>query len=139
MTIKNTGKPSEKIFLENLDGLVFRLRDKADLVGLNGGKNIAAFGNPSDYIIAMNGTLYFAEVKSTVNTSSFSLSSFTPAQKSAISRLYKRGEGYLYKIYVHNLVTDSWYILNGDQFYTTVVLEKRKSIKWENMNLLTVW
>jgi penicillin-binding protein-related factor A (putative recombinase) len=136
---RNTGKPSEATFENNIEGTVFRLRDKADLVGLNGGKNVAAFGNPSDYLIATRGGLYLAEVKSSSNMTSFSLSSFTPAQKSAISKFHKGGFGSLYRIYVHNLGSDQWYLLDADQFYTTVVLEKRKSIKWQDMNLLTAW
>lgn len=134
----NTGKPSERIFEENVSGLVFRLRDKADLVGLNGGKNVAAFGNPSDFLIAGRGGLFFAEVKSTTNATSFSLSCFTSAQKAAIYKLHKRGLGHLYRIYIHSLHSNTWYHLTADSFMEAASTGK-KSIKWKDLTTLTSW
>lgn len=136
--VSNTGKPSEKIFEENVSGLVFRLRDKADLVGLNGGKNIAAFGNPSDTILVTTQGAFLAEVKSSVNTTSFSLSCFTPAQKAAIYKLTKRGLGKFYRIYIHSLSTDTWYLITADDFMN-VMLTGKKSIKWKDLPILTSW
>lgn len=130
----NNGKNSEAFFEANVSGIVFRLRDKADLVGLNKGKNVAAFGNPSDYLVATPEGVHFAEVKSTVSRTSFSLSSFTPAQKSAISRLHKHGLGHLYKIYIHALHSDTWYQMNASEFYETIMNEKRKSKKWQELS-----
>ncbi len=130
---RNSGKRSEATFEANVIGLVFRLRDKADLVGLNGGKNVAAFGNPSDYLIASEGGLHFAEVKSTTSATSFSLSSFTAAQKSAISRLHKAGLGKLYQIYIHSIHQDQWYLMDATEFYETIINEKRKSKKWNEL------
>ena len=136
--VSNNGKRSEKFFEENVSGLVFRLRDKADLVGLNGGKNVAAFGNPSDNILVTTDGVYFAEVKSTTNRTSFSLSCFTPAQKSAIYRLHKRGFGEYYRIYIHSLADDKWYLINADDFMKVIATGK-KSIKWKDLNILTSW
>jgi len=130
---RNSGKDSEAIFEEKVSGVVFRLRDKADLVGLNQGRNVAAFGNPSDYLVACDSGLYFAEVKSTTNKISFSLSSFTSAQKSAITRLHKNGYGRIYKIYVHSLHLDQWFIMDASEFYNTIMTEKRKSKKWTEL------
>lgn len=130
----NNGKGSEAIFEVEVSGIVFRLRDKADLVGLNKGKNVAAFGNPSDYLVATPEGVYFAEVKSTVSETSFSLSAFTPAQKSAISRLHKQGLGHLYKIYIHALHDNTWYQMDGSEFFETIMIEKRKSKKWQELS-----
>lgn len=135
----NTGKNSEKLFEENLVGLVFRLRDKADLVGLNKGKNVAAFGNPSDYFIVTKTGGYLAEVKSSLNKTSFSLSGFTPAQKAAITRCHKAGFGDRYLIYIHSLHLDQWFLITATDYYNAIILEKRKSIKWNLLNSLTSW
>ena len=132
---RNSGKKSEAIFEENVSGLVFRLRDKADLVGLNGGKNVAAFGNPSDFLVADSTVgLRFCEVKSSTSKTSFSLSAFTPAQRSAISRLHRSGLGQLYVIYIHSLFHNQWYLMTADEFYDTVVNQKRKSKKWTELS-----
>ena len=134
----NNGKSSEAEFEDNISGLVFRLRDKADLVGLNQGKNIAAFGNPSDYFIITPESAYLAEVKSTTSKTSFSLSGFTAAQKAAIYKCHKRGLGKFYRIYIHSLHLKQWYLINADD-YMKVIKTGKKSIKWTNLNTLTLW
>ena len=136
--VRNTGKPSEQIFVENVSGLVFRLRDKADLVGLNKGKNIAAFGNPSDFWLIQDEGAYLAEVKSSVNPTSFSISGFTAAQKSAIYKCAKKGYGDRYRIYVHCLDNNIWYLMTANDFMN-LIDNDRKSIKWSEMNILTSW
>lgn len=135
---RNTGKNSEAIFLENAPGLVFRLRDKADLVGLNGGTNVAAFGNPSDFFLVTEDGAFLAEVKSTTNTTSFSLSGFTKAQKAAIYKCFKRGLGEFYRIYVHDVSSDQWYLITANDYMTTINSGK-KSIKWQNFNTPISW
>jgi penicillin-binding protein-related factor A (putative recombinase) len=134
----NTGKGSERFFEENVSGLVFRLRDKADLVGLNGGKNVASFGNPSDFLVANKAGVFFVEVKSTTNKTSFSLSCFTPAQKAAIYKLHKRGLGSLYRIYIHNLDINQWYLMTADSYMSHLSTGK-KSVKWKDLTTLTSW
>lgn len=138
MMTSNNGKASEAFFMENVSGLVFRLRDKADLVGLNGGKNIAAFGNPSDYFLLTDRGGYLAEVKSSSNETSFSLSGFTPAQKAAIYKAHKVGFGSFYRIYVHNILSNNWYLMTADD-YMEIIKTGKKSIKWTSLNTLTSW
>ena len=135
---RNSGKPSEALFEENVSGLVFRLRDKADLVGLNKGKNVAAFGNPSDFIVVYPERACLAEVKSTTNRTSFSLSSFTAAQKAAIYKLHKRGLGKHYQIFIHSLDSDTWYLIDADTYMETIKSGK-KSIKWKDLTTQMSW
>lgn len=134
----NNGKSSEKFFEESVDGLVFRLRDKADMVGLNGGKNVAAFGNPSDFFLLTSKSGYLVEVKSSTNTTSFSLSGFTPSQKMAIYKCHKLGYGEKYRIYIHSLHLNQWYMITADDYMKTIN-QGKKSIKWTELNTLTSW
>lgn len=136
--MKNNGKSSERTFEEEVNGLVFRLRDKADMVGLNGGKNVAAFGNPSDFFLITHESGYLAEVKSSTNATSFSLSGFTPAQKSAIYKCHKLGYGDKYRIYIHSLALNTWYLITATD-YMTAITQGKKSIKWTELNTLTSW
>lgn len=137
---RNSGKKSEAIFEENVPGLVFRLRDKADLVGLNKGKNVAAFGNPSDYFLISteSNTAYLAEVKSTTSKTSFSLSGFTAAQKAAIYKCHKLGLGQFYRIYIHSLHHNEWYLITADTYMETIKSGK-KSIKWKDLTTPISW
>lgn len=135
---RNSGKKSEAIFEENISGLVFRLRDKADLVGLNKGKNVAAFGNPSDYIIVEFDRAYLAEVKSTTSKTSFSLSSFTAAQRAAMYKMHKTGVGKHYLIYIHSLHYDTWHMITADTYVETIKSGK-KSIKWKDLTTQISW
>lgn len=134
----NNGKSSERFFEQNVDGLVFRLRDKADMVGLNRGKNVAAFGNPSDFFLLTHESGYLAEVKSSLDKTSFSLSGFTPSQKAAIYKCHKLGYGNKYRIYIRSLHLNQWYLITADDYMRTIN-EGKKSIKWKDLNTLTSW
>ena len=132
---KNTGKTSEKIFEDNVEGLVFRFRDKSDLMGLNKNARITTFGNPSDYVLCNESGMFLAEVKSSNSKSSFSFSNFTKAQLAAIYKMYKKGYGERYRIYVHSLASNVWYLITAKE----IMEQKGKSIKWKNMSTLTSW
>lgn len=107
---------------------VFRLRDAADLYGLNK-KKVATFGLPSDFIVVSGGHMFFAEVKSTQNKTSFSLDALTPSQKAAC--IITTACGGDYRIYIHNLNTDTWYLMTGTEY---VMYKKSvKSIKWNDL------
>lgn len=131
----NTGKPSEAEFIKRIESKpkakVFRLRDASDLYGLNKRK-VAIFGLPADYIVCDNGAMFFAEVKSTQNKTSFSLDCLTPSQKAACVQTVACGGDY--RIYIHNLHTGSWYLLHGSD-YVQYKKQNLKSIKWENLCL----
>jgi hypothetical protein len=138
--VTNTGKPSEEIFTETLESkgaVVFRLRDKADLYGLNK-KNVAAFGQPCDFLVVHPTTAFLAEVKSSNNPTSFPLSCFTAAQKAAMARCHSKHAGGKYKIFIHNLCTDKWYKMDASS-YVIAVHEGVKSIKWDSLKPITIW
>jgi len=131
----NTGKASEAIFIKKIESQtkskVFRLRDAADLYGINKRK-VNAFGQPSDFLVVSQGAIWFAEVKSTQNKTSFSLDCLTPSQKAACLQVTSCGGDY--RIYIHNLCSDTWYLMTGAEYveYKKTV----KSVKWENLNVL---
>lgn len=130
----NTGKTSEDIFVNSITKrgcVVFRLRDKKDLHGLNK-RSVAAFGQPSDYIIIGKTGAFLAEVKSSHNPTSFPLDCFTRAQKSAMAMCVANRVGMYYRVFVHNMNEDKWYMLTANDFISTIN-GNRKSIKWEDL------
>jgi penicillin-binding protein-related factor A (putative recombinase) len=116
---------------------VFRLRDAADLHGINK-RAVAAFATPSDYIVVSPNGMFFAEVKSTNNKTSFPFSMFTKGQKAAMARCFMANAGGRYRVYIHNLITDTWYTLTANQ-YMTLFREGVKSVKWEDLSILRYW
>lgn len=138
--IKNTGKPSESIFVtecEKRGAAVFRMRDAADLYGLNNRK-VGAFEMPSDYIVVSPRGMFFAEVKSSNNKTSFSLNMLARGQKAAAAKCTIVFAGKFYRIYIHNVTTDKWYVMDGAD-YVHKVRDGIKSIKWTDMTPLHSW
>lgn len=132
----NSGKLSENVFVKTMESkgsVVFRMRDAADLFGLNK-KKVAIFPLPSDYLIVeQGGKTIFAEVKSTQSKGSFSLDMLTNGQKAALVKVTSR-KGH-YHIYIHNLNTDTWYLMTGSEY---LIYHKAgmKSVKWEILNAM---
>jgi len=132
---KNTGKPSEKFFEGVLDSLgkrasYFRLVDASEITGRTGKIAESARAQPSDYIVTLDGTTFYAEVKSTQNKTSFPFSLLKPAQWAA--GVVVTGARGIYKVYVHNLNTDRWYVVP----FTLIKQVKdagKASIPWEQL------
>jgi len=60
---------------------VFRLRDSKDVNGLNktkGGRRLAMFPCPADFLVAQPGSMVLTEVKSTQNKTSFPYANIEP-------------------------------------------------------------
>jgi len=131
---RNDGSGSEAIFEDRmaLGGktvFVYSLVDTKQIKGAMGPKGFAKAG-PSDYIVTENGNMYYAEVKSSNNATSFSFSNFTPSQNAAMVRqCAAKGQ---YWIFIHNLITDVWYRVPASEILM-VKLTKKSSIKWSEM------
>jgi hypothetical protein len=133
--IKNDGKDSEAIFesvMQKRGFVLFRLRDKRDLHGLNG-RSVAAFGQPSDYIVISTDSAVLAEVKSSHEKISFPLSCFTAAQRAAMAHCMAGNVGHLYYVYIHNLHTNQWYLTTAKRIVQTFK-DGKKSIRWNDLN-----
>ena len=140
--MKNTGKTSQEIFelkMRVRHGklcFVYRLQDAGELTGLNRGLSkkksgfVATKKNASDYIVTENGVMYYCEVKSSQNATSFPFANFEEGQWQAMRQ--QRAANGLYWIFIHNLNTDFWY-----RVPSTLVLDitdsGRASVKWEEL------
>lgn len=125
--MRNDGSVSQKIF-ETKMGLrpktyVWRSRDKKDLMGLNRGRKVGTFPQPSDYTVGTQGTLMFVEVKSTSNKTRFDYSQIEPGQRQAATISASIGTPYWFLI--HSLVDDRWYQLSAEQFAADIKAGKK--------------
>ena len=135
--IINDGKDSESIFesaMRRAGRAVFRLRDKRDLHGLNR-RAVAAFGQPSDYIVVGPSGASLCEVKSSNEKSSFPFSCFTKAQRSAMAQCHGCHVGHNYHVYIHNLNDNQWYFTNAEHVVETLK-SGSKSMKWDQLVLI---
>lgn len=134
--MKNNGKEAEtafvKIWEDDRQGHVERLRDKKDLIGLNKGLKVADFAKPSDFMVSSASVpLHYAEVKSTTNPKLFSFSKIQPAQNAAALKEHKRGHG-SYIFYIYSYEMRQWYKMSCYQ-YAALLDEGRRSVMFTEL------
>jgi penicillin-binding protein-related factor A (putative recombinase) len=89
-----------------------------------------AKGAPSDYIVTISGQMFYAEVKSTQEKVSFKYSSFTKHQIIGMTR--QAAAGGVYKVFIHHIPSDSWYVLDGPSILSDMK-KGNKSIKFTSI------
>lgn len=115
---KNDGKDAEAAFEDywTKRGHCQRLRDKRDLMGINGGARVADFAKPSDFIVSsLVDPLHYAEVKSTTHKTRFSFGGIRPAQSNAALQEAARGSS-SYIFYIFSYPLGSWFIMNCQEY-----------------------
>ncbi len=131
---KNTGKPSEQKWEDHFTGLgkvayYYRVVDAAEVRGRTGKIGFIRPA-PSDYVLVHQGRMSFAEVKSTQEKTSFPFSLLRTVQ-SGIAKMVIAAGG-IYEVYVHNLITDTWYKIPYEVIQSTKDSGKA-SIPWSNL------
>lgn len=132
--VKNDGKDAEKAFVTywSTVGHLERIRDKKDLMGLNGGKNVADFPKPSDFLVSAPGVpLHYAEVKSTIDNRIFAFGKIRPGQASAAKLSHARGDG-AYKFYIFSYPLGLWFVMTAE-VYVNRLKAGHKSILFEDL------
>jgi len=95
----------------------------------NGPFSQQAPATPADFIVTVKGEMFYAEVKSCSNKTSFPFSQFTKSQRAAM--LQQKAAGGCYIVYIHNMNTNEWFKVSGP---VLLELEKtQKSIKWSEL------
>lgn len=137
--MKNNGSKSEdlfeKILNEGFGKLVFieRLPDTKSIKGLL--RSGFVQGRPSDYLVTLAGSMFYAEVKSCSDPVSFSFSNFRKDQWRAMKK--QRAAGGKYYCFIHNLLTNEWYVVEGARILDTEE-QGTKSLKWKDMTKWTL-
>lgn len=135
--MKNDGKEAERAFVKHWEdvakGHVQRLRDKADLMGLNKGANVADFAKPSDFLVSSpRHALHYAEVKSTNSATSFGFGKIQKGQNAAALKEDLRGQGQ-YIFYIFSYPLGQWFTMTCNQ-YATLLEAGRRSVKFEELS-----
>ena len=87
---------------------------------------------PADFLVAHNGRIWFAEVKSCHEKVSFPFSALQRSQMQTLSLSVKNGTEY--RVYVKNENTQEWYLLMGGLILDTLNKGK-KSLRWDELEM----
>lgn len=133
---RNSGKPSEELFDAHFARLgkravVFQLYDAAYISGLLGkATKVQIPAQPSDRIVTVDGETHYAEVKSTQDPTAFRFQLLRKSQSSAATRVLAAGGSYL--VYVHRLLTNTWYRFSYD-LIAQIKAQGKSSIPWADL------
>ncbi len=130
MTSKSKWRQAEHDFEDSFDrygkqAWCFRLSDTAAAKAIAGNKAFTV-AQPSDYIVVVNGQVIFAEVKSTVDKTTFHFSNLRKTQVAASRRITAAGGTYLF--FVKSEELEQWYAIPAAVVHTT--LREKKSMTW---------
>jgi penicillin-binding protein-related factor A (putative recombinase) len=135
----NDGKQAEEAWLRRMKGMpqtvIERFWDARDLRGRNGGKAVADFPKPSDFLLYANGLLRFAEVKSVQSKTSFAFANIKQKQLSTALHLAQAGGGDIYTFYIFSFGLGQWFVMSANQLRAAID-DGRASLKFEE---LTKW
>lgn len=135
--MRNSGKPSENRFenaLRKLYGARVHIQefyDAAYLHGLNR-KPVKTPDQPADRLVTLNGTMFYAEIKSVSSGKSFPFSMIKSNQMAAAALATKAGGSYLF--FVHDLQSDTFYRVPASLVFSTKEADKQ-SLKWSEMEV----
>lgn len=132
--MKNTGKPSEKIFDEYWARLgkrafVFAFTDASEARGTNK-KKVYVKPQPSDRLVVFDGYTFFAEIKSTVHETRFDFSLLRATQGAFAAQAIIAGGAY--EIFIHALAHDTWYRISYHQI-RAIKESGKSSLKWTEL------
>lgn len=126
MARKNDGKDAQHAFFEAMrkrPGVVVeRFWDQSDLRGRNGGRAVADFPKPADFLVTQNAQIEYAEVKSVQSATSFPFSNIERSQRSAALRQAMVGGAYNFYIFSYGL--GRWFRMSAKQFADIIAAGK---------------
>lgn len=82
---------------------------------------------PSDYVVTLNGEVFFAEVKSTSDELTFHFSNIRRGQWNASRRITRAGGKYLF--FIKSLHWDQWYCVPAQVLHANPT----KSMRWTQL------
>lgn len=126
---RNDGSASEELFVERMQkryGAKFFAHKLTDTK--SAGKLVKSV--PADYVVTLCGDMFWAEIKSSNNKTSFPLSCFQKPQLLGMKRQEMAGGDYI--VYIHRLATNTWYCVHSTEIEH--LSDGKKSINWDDLN-----
>lgn len=136
----NSGKSAEEeweILMRRLyrsSLFLHRVTDSAEVRGMAGSGFTKP--QPSDYIVTIGGRMFYAEIKSSNNRTSFPFSDITLGQKAAAKQQLIAGGEYLF--YIKNMITGRWYEVPALVIFEAIKAG-HQSVKWKMLEEKYQW
>lgn len=127
--MKNTGKASEENFEEILAKVYGKKQFAYKVVDTYSAGKIVKSA-PADWVVCIEGTTYWVEVKSSSHKTSFPFANFTKAQLSGMVR--QNAAGGRYKIFIQQLPIKQWYEIDSHEVMKRLN-DGIKSISWKEL------
>lgn len=105
-----------------------RLTDTAYVRGNTGLKKTIKDAQPADFVVVWDGTMFYAEVKSTENEPSFSFAMISKNQWRAARKAIAAGGQYYF--FIRRETTGEWYVVPAIVF----IDHAAKSMKWAEID-----
>lgn len=108
----------------------FQFHDAREAMGAAGSRRVFTTAHPSDFLVTDKGEMYYAEVKSSENETSFPFSNIKKSQWNAAIRQTAAGGKYFFFLYANK--RESWYKLDA-RFLLDIYHSGRKSVGWAEL------
>lgn len=99
-------------------------------MGNKGSVKVFTGSHPSDFLVTNRGDMFYAEVKSSNNATSFPFSGIQPSQWAAAKRQIAAAGKYFFFLFSQS--NSQWYKIPGS-FLVSIYNEGRKSVKWAEL------
>ena len=130
---KSSWKSAEDEFVESFEKMgksafVHRLSDTAAAKAI-AGKRAFTVAQPSDFIVTIPGSTFYAEVKSTKDPDAFHFSNIRKAQMAASRRVVKAGGTYLF--FIKAILEMQWFCVPAEVVHATE--KDKKHLTWQEL------
>lgn len=110
----------------------YQFHDTREAMGAAGSRRVFTDARPSDFVVTASGRMFYAEVKSCSNETSFPFSGVRKEQWNACIQQVAAGGGYFF--YVRKEPEKIWYTLPG-AFMVSLFNAGVKSVKWSEIEI----
>jgi len=111
---------------------VYQFEDAREIMGVTQSRKVFTKGQPSDYLVVSNGQVFFAEIKSSENPTSFPLANIKKSQWHTSIRVSAANGDY--RFYIRKEPEHIWFKVPA-AFFIHLQDAGIKSVKWESMEV----
>ena len=112
------------------ESFCYKITDTAEVNRGSKGKKVIAKAVPSDFIVTINGSMFYLEVKYCSDEKSFNFSNFT---KTELVYLKKQTAAHgIYFVYVYSSHLKKWFATTGTRIIN-LMDEGKRSVKFKEM------
>lgn len=126
---QNAEAEFESVWAGKKDRWCYAFEDSREAIGLSQSRRVFTKGRPSDYLVTVAGTTFFAEVKSSQSKTSFNLNNVEDAQWIAARRA--TASGCLYFFFIRSEELGKWFQVPGGILVAQLFI--KKSITWAEL------